>query len=237
MGAPGHVSSATIQRERKPRGRPPASTTTNKNRPKQGHCRSIRKRGRPRGRPPKRALTPIQQTVSSTSDSDVSDPSAHVTTDQESSAPPINLRYGLRRERVPRYRCRTCGLRDCTCNLLIDSDDPLKHRGVLAVNETMKSSLVNRLVIRAEKTKTGVERSHSFSIEVITTKLNESEVTRAPCLRFKEWTHDHHGLEFILQLPIHLHQLTLHLDPAITRGSRFRWYVVLPSICSTTNME
>ena len=95
MGAPGHVSSATIQRERKPRGRPPASTTTNKNRPKQGHCRSIRKRGRPRGRPPKRALIPIQQTVSSTSDSDVSDPSAHVTTDQESSAPPINLRYGL----------------------------------------------------------------------------------------------------------------------------------------------
>ena len=61
--------------------------------------RGIRKRGRPRGRPSKKAPIPTQQTASSTSDSEISDPNAHVTTDQESSAPPVNLRYGLRRNR------------------------------------------------------------------------------------------------------------------------------------------
>ena len=62
--------------------------------------------------------------------------------------------------------------------------------------------MVNRLVIRAEKIYTGVERSQSFSIEHILMRLNESEVTRAPCPRFKEWTHDDHGLEFTLPVTI-----------------------------------
>ena len=156
MDAPGHVSSANTQRDRKPRRRPLASTTTGKNRPMQGHCRGIRKKGRPRGRPPEKAPTPIQQTASSTSGSDVSDPSALVTTDQGSSAPPpINLRYGLRRDRGPRYLCGTCGLRDCTCNALIDGHDPKRPRGVLAINETMTSFMVSRLVIRTEETYTG----------------------------------------------------------------------------------
>ena len=70
------------------------------------------------------------------------------------------------------------------------------------VNETKKSSLVNRVVKCAEKTNTGVERSHSFSVDPIMTKLNESKVTRAPCTSFKEWTHDHQGLEFTLPVTI-----------------------------------
>ena len=35
-------------------------------------------------------------------------------------------------------------------------------------------------------------------MEHILTKLSESEVARAPCPRFEEWTHDHRGLEFTL---------------------------------------
>ena len=155
-GCPLHVSPGTTQRERKPRGRPPASTTTTKVRPKQGHRGGIRKRGRARGRPPNKVPIPFQQTASSTFDSDVSDPSGHVTTDREESAPLISLRYGLRRDRAPRYPFGTCGLRDCTCNILTKLDDQLKPRGVLVVDETTKSSLVIRLVIRAKKTYTGV---------------------------------------------------------------------------------
>ena len=61
-----------------------------------------------------------------------------------------------------------------------------KPRGVLAINENTKSVMVNRVVVRAKKTYTGVERSQSFSIEHIMTKLNVSEVTRAHFARFRE---------------------------------------------------
>ena len=123
IGALGHVSSATTQEESKLKGQSPAGTTTDKNKPKQLRCRGMRKRGRPRGPPPKKTSIPTQQTASSTSDFEISDPSAHVTTDQESSDSPINLRYGLRRDRAPRYRCGTCGLRDCNCNLIINKEN------------------------------------------------------------------------------------------------------------------
>ena len=78
----------------------------------------------------------------------------------------------------------------------------MKPRGVLAVKECAKSHMVHRLVIRAEQTYTVVESSQSFSLEHIMTKLNESEVTRAPCPRFKEWTHNRNGLEFTLPVTI-----------------------------------
>ena len=45
--------------------------------------------------------------------------------------------------------------------------------------------MVHRLVIRAENAYTGLERSQTFPIEHIMTKLSESEVPRAPCPRFK----------------------------------------------------
>ena len=62
--------------------------------------------------------------------------------------------------------------------------------------------MVHRLVIRAENAYTGLERSQTFPIEHIMTKLSESEVPRAPCPRFKEWTHDHYDLEFTLSITI-----------------------------------
>ena len=39
-------------------------------------------------------------------------------------------------------------------------------------------------------------------MEHILTKLSESGVASAPCPRFKEWTHDHRGSEFILRVII-----------------------------------
>ena len=64
IGVPGHVSSATTQEKRKSKERPPASTTTSKNKPVQSRCRGMLKRGRPRGRPPKKAPIPAEQTAS-----------------------------------------------------------------------------------------------------------------------------------------------------------------------------
>ena len=63
------------------------------------------------------------------------------------------------------------------------------------INRTTKPPLVDRLVIRAEETYTWVERYHLFPVELIMMKQGEPEVARAPCPRFKEWTHDYCGLE------------------------------------------
>ena len=49
-----------------------------------------------------------------------------VTTDQEQSAPPADAHYQLRRNRIPRYRCGTCGLRVCACNHLIQTESTIR---------------------------------------------------------------------------------------------------------------
>ena len=147
-----------------------------------------------RGRPPNRPRLPVQRNPQLAPDSDTSDPSAVVTTDQESPAPPVSTRYRLRRDRVPRFCCRTCGLRNCTCNHLIQPDSPIKPReDLMMVDKSSAPSmnLVSRLVIRAEKTYTGLGRSQSSSVQHILTKLAELEVPKPPCPQFKEWTHDH----------------------------------------------
>ena len=77
----------------------------------------------------------------STSDSDTSDSSARMTTDQESSAPPINTHPRLRRDKNPRYRCGTCGLHDCTCNHLIQQDYSTKP---LVVNDKQEYNISPR---------------------------------------------------------------------------------------------
>ena len=102
---PGHTSSATVQEEKTSVGRPPTSTTVRKNKTVQNRRRSMRKRGHPRGRPPNKTPIPVHETALVTSNSAMSDPSAHVTTDQESSAPPINPRYELRRNRATLSLC------------------------------------------------------------------------------------------------------------------------------------
>ena len=136
--------------------------------------RSIRtpsRKGRPRGRPPRR---PRGHTISSrqtareidtapsiTSNSDSDASTTQLTSDVDQGATQVNQHYGLRRNREPRYRCGTCGFRDCTCVVVLNKSPtiplgPVKapvypkpqrfiHNGKL---------LVSRVVIRAEKTYT-----------------------------------------------------------------------------------
>ena len=131
-----------------------------------GTIRGARKRGRPRGRPPRTAYaelnTPTRTRRTPSVDTDSSAPSAAITSDQAPPPESINTRYGLRRNCVPKYRCGTCGLRDCECSYMVHADFPIRPQGVLLMNEkemSFPNDTVNRLVIRAEKTYTGLQRN------------------------------------------------------------------------------
>ena len=71
-------------------------------------------------------------------DTDTSAPSAAVTSDQAPPPESTNARYGLRRNRIPRYRCGTCGLRNCECNYMIHAGFQTRPRGVLLTQEKGK---------------------------------------------------------------------------------------------------
>ena len=106
-------------------------------------------------------------------------------------------RYQLRSKRQPRYKCGTCGLRDCVCLLAVNENRrvPTGARGV-GPEEGEKEKLAHRLTVRAEKTYSAVERSGNHPVDAILEKLSSPGVAKAPCPRFKEWTSDEQGLEF-----------------------------------------
>ena len=203
-------------RGHRPRGRPPGRARPRASLPRghqqRGAIRGARKRGRPRGRPPRttharpNTSTRVRRTPSVDTDSSAS--SAAVTSDQAAPPESTNARYGLRRNRIPRYRCGTCGLRDCECNYMVHAGFPIKPQGVLLAREQEKSlpsGTVDRLVIRAEKTYTGLQRSDTpYPVDYILSKMKDSTIAKAPCPRFKEWTYDLIILEFTLPITVPL---------------------------------
>ena len=56
---------------------------------------------------------------------------------------------------------------------------PLIHNGKL---------LVSRVLIRAVKTYTGLEREQTFPVDVSLEELSKSKVAEETCPRFNEWT-------------------------------------------------
>ena len=106
-------------------------------------------------------------------------------------------RYQLRSMRQPRYKCGTCGLRDCVCLLAINENRRVPT-GARGVPPERGESLVYRLTVRAEKTYSAVERSGDYPVDAILERLSSPGVAKAPCPRFKEWTSDGKGLEFTL---------------------------------------
>ena len=82
--------------------------------------------------------------------------------------------YGLRRNSVPRDWSETCGFRDCTCVMALNKSPtiptgppktPVDSKPQFLINSSRL--LVSRVVIRAEKTYTGLEREQSFPVDVI----------------------------------------------------------------------
>ena len=65
-------------------------------------------------------------------------------------------RYQPRSKRQPRYKCGTCGLRDCIC-LLAVKENRRDATGARGVPPEEGEKLVHRLTVRAEKTYSAVE--------------------------------------------------------------------------------
>ena len=110
------------------------------------------KRGR--GRPRKKTRTPRQrkvqdETAPTALNSTVPRPTA-LKPDAQAGSLDRNL---LRRKRQPRYKCGTCGLRDCVCVLAVheNREVPIGAREVPPEGR-QNEELVHRIVVRTEKT-------------------------------------------------------------------------------------
>ena len=149
------------------------------------------------------------------------------------------LRYQLRANRGPRYKCGTCGSRNCSCvkRLTCHSPDHRLARGaviparelsmarapyhpqheiltVQAQREKVEAPpLVHHLVITVEKTITSVEQEVIPPLEETLRAMHATSPSDCPTYRFKEWTPPHRGgLEFTL------HAIIPPLPPSITFG-------------------
>ena len=138
------------------------------------------------GGPRKKTRVTRQRKVSATDATDVT--SAPTEKQAESQA----SRYQLGQKRRPRYKSGTYGLRDCVCSISAVNENrevPIGARGV-APERRQNEYLVHRLVVRAEKTFAGVERTGNHSAEKILQQLAVPGFAKAPCLRNKEFRQD-----------------------------------------------
>ena len=108
-------------------------------------------------------------------------------------------RYLLRRKRQPRYKCGTCVFRDCVCVLAVHEnwEVPVGARGVPPEGR-QNEQLVYRIVVRAETTFSGVDRTDNHPVETILQQIATPNVAKAPCPQFKVWTNDGKSVEFML---------------------------------------
>ena len=141
----------------------------------------------------------------------------------EQSNPPRAAPYQLRRNRAPRYRCGTCGSRNCSCVNLVEVKTPDKRlaRGVDApaldladteifedhIQHTIRSihakdqdvPQVHHVVISIEKTYSSIGPGVVPPLETTLRAMQGTSPSDCPTYRFKEWScHDKSGLEFTL---------------------------------------
>ena len=96
-------------------------------------------------------------------------------------------RYQLRHKRQPRYKCGTCGLRDCVRVLAMNEKRDVPTGARVAPREGRQhTELVHRIIVRAENTFFGVERTEKYSVETILQRIAVPGVAKAPCPQFKE---------------------------------------------------
>ena len=143
-------------------------------------------------------------------------------------------RYYLRSKRQPRYKCGTCGLRDCVCFLAVNENRRVPT-GARGVPPEEGGKLVYRLTVRAEKTYSAVERSGDHPVDTILEKLSSPGVAKAPCPRFKEWTSDGKGLEFTL--PTVMPPVPNNIAFGPLKGNPCKWPGASLLIYCATSME
>ena len=138
-------------------------------------------------------------------------------------------RYQLRANRAPRYRCGTCGSRDCSCIQLVTTEPPnirLARGEAIPARELTLARAHNHpqhetLTVRAEQQKPKVQPTNRHIIltiekffastesglvpplETTLKGMHKFSPSDCPTYRFKEWTsHGKGGLEFTLAATI-----------------------------------
>ena len=107
-------------------------------------------------------------------------------------------RYQLRSKRRPRYKCGTCGLRDCVCLLAVSENRgfPLEPGEFFRKGEKQK---VWCIASQSEPRRhSAVERFGDHPLDTILQKLMLPGAAKVPCPRFKEWSSDGKRLEITL---------------------------------------
>ena len=214
-------SGRTATRRGRPRGRPPGrrrgSTTSSSRTLTRAHRPYTRARGRVRARAQSQTLERAM-TLPNIAES-ISPEQREAEQPTPSQAPP----YQLRRNRAPRYRCGTCGSRNCSCVNLVEVRTPDKRlaRGADApaldladteifedhIQHTIRSihakdqdvPRVHHVVISIEKTYSSIGPGVVPPLETTLKAMQGTPPSDCPTYRFKEWTwHDKSGLEFTL---------------------------------------
>ena len=214
-------SGRTATKRGRPRGRPPGrrrgSTTSSSRALTRAHRPYTRSRGRVRTRAQSQTLERAM-TLPNIAES-ISPEQREAEQPTPSQAPP----YQLRRNRAPRYRCGTCGSRNCSCLNLIRGRPPDKRlaRGVdapatdsadtEAIEDHMQHTIrsiqakdqdipqVHHIVITTEKTYSSIGPGVVPPLETTLKAMQETSSSDCPTYRFKEWTwQEKSGLEFTL---------------------------------------
>ena len=213
-------SGRTVSRRGRPRGRPPnrrrGSANSSSRALASTHRPYTRSRGRLRVRAQSQTLERAMTLPNIAERLSSEQPEAEQTT---TSRAPL---YLLRRNRTPRYRCGTCGSRNCSCVNLISGKPQNKRlaRGVdapapdTAVTETTEDHMqyirniqakdqevpqVHHFVITVEKTYSSIGPTVVPPLETTLRAMQETSSSDCPTYRFKEWTwHEKSGLEFTL---------------------------------------
>ena len=214
-------SGRTATKRGRPRGRPPGrrrgSTTSSSRALTRAHRPYTRSRGRVRTRAQSQTLERAL-TLPNIAES-ISPEQREAEQPTPSQAPP----YQLRRNRAPRYRCGTCGSRNCSCLNLIRRRPPDKRlaRGVdapatdsadtEAIEDHMQHTIrsiqakdqdipqVHHIVITTEKTYSSIGPGVVPPLETTLKAMQETSSSDCPTYRFKEWTwQEKSGLEFTL---------------------------------------
>ena len=214
-------SGRTATKRGRPRGRPPGrrrgSTTSSSRALTRAHRPYTRSRGRVRTRAQSQTLERAM-TLPNIAES-ISQEQREAEQPTPSQAPP----YQLRRNRAPRYRCGTCGSRNCSCLNRIRGRPPDKRlaRGVdapatdsadtEAIEDHMQHTIrsiqakdqdipqVHHIVITTEKTYSSIGPGVVPPLETTLKAMQETSSSDCPTYRFKEWTwQEKSGLEFTL---------------------------------------
>ena len=214
-------SGRTATKRGRPRGRPPGrrrgSTTSSSRALTRARRPYTRSRGRVRTRAQSQTLERAM-TLPNIAES-ISPEQREAEQPTPSQAPP----YQLRRNRAPRYRCGTCGSRNCSCLNLIRGRPPDKRlaRGVdapatdsadtEAIEDHMQHTIrsiqakdqdipqVHHIVITTEKTYSSIGPGVVPPLETTLKAMQETSSSDCPTYRFKEWTwQEKSGLEFTL---------------------------------------